>query len=219
MTTAAIANYGIAIKLGDGAALTPLAITGATNATPIVITTAAHGMVTPDVVTIAGVGGNTAANGTWIITRLTATTFSLRGSVGNGAYTSGGTATRDDTYATIAEVTDIQDAGASLSVQDVTAHDGPGWVEHVPMLLSADAVRLSLNFVPASATHGDSTGLVGLLHAKTKRNFLLVLPDVAKTAWLFPGRVQQFRVLGAVAGILTANAVLELTGQPVLSAA
>jgi len=68
-----------------------LAVTGATNATPIEITTAAHGLATGDLVTITGAVGNTAANGTWMITRTAATTFTLNGSVGNGAWTSGGT--------------------------------------------------------------------------------------------------------------------------------
>jgi hypothetical protein len=66
-------------------------ITGASNNSPIVITSVAHGRVTGDRVTIAGVLGNTAANGTWTVTALTADTFSLSGSTGNGAYTSGGT--------------------------------------------------------------------------------------------------------------------------------
>lgn len=67
-------------------------INDATNASPIVITTStAHGRSTGNIVTISSVGGNTAANGTWAITVLTATTFSLTGSTGNGAYTSGGT--------------------------------------------------------------------------------------------------------------------------------
>ena len=66
-------------------------ITGATNATPIVITSTAHGLTTGTVVTIASVGGNTAANGTWTITVLTANTFSLNNSTGNASYTSGGT--------------------------------------------------------------------------------------------------------------------------------
>ena len=67
-------------------------ISGATNAIPIVITTsAAHGLVTGGLVTIAGVKGNTAANGTWLITVLSATTFSLCNSTGNAAYTSAGT--------------------------------------------------------------------------------------------------------------------------------
>jgi hypothetical protein len=45
-------------------------------------------------VTIASVGGNTAANGDWVITKTSATKFTLDGSEGNGAYTSGGTVNR-----------------------------------------------------------------------------------------------------------------------------
>lgn len=66
-------------------------ITGATNASPIVITSANHGLTTGTRVTITGVVGNTAANATWIITNVSTNTFSLNGSTGNGAYTSGGT--------------------------------------------------------------------------------------------------------------------------------
>lgn len=66
-------------------------ITGATNASPIVITSAAHGLQTGARVTVASVGGNTAANGTFQVTRVSADTFSLDGSTGNSAYTSGGT--------------------------------------------------------------------------------------------------------------------------------
>ena len=66
-------------------------ITGATQATPIVITSAAHGLTTGARVTITGVEGNTAANGTFTITKLTADTFSLDGTTGNAAYTEGGT--------------------------------------------------------------------------------------------------------------------------------
>jgi hypothetical protein len=74
-----------------------VSVTGATNATPIVITTgSAHGYSTGDTVNIESVGGNTAANGHWLITVLSSTTFSLGDSVGNGAYTSGGTSTLDD---------------------------------------------------------------------------------------------------------------------------
>lgn len=68
-----------------------LAITAATNASPIVVTTSAsHGLSTGDVVTILGALGNTAANATWIVTVVNATQFSLDGSTGNGAYTGGG---------------------------------------------------------------------------------------------------------------------------------
>lgn len=66
-------------------------VTGATNASPIEITSASHGLTTGTRVTITGVLGNTAANGSFIITSTGTNTFTLDGSTGNGAYTSGGT--------------------------------------------------------------------------------------------------------------------------------
>src|SRR5574344_2260007 len=67
-------------------------VSNATNATPIVITAVGHGFLTGDKVKIFGVGGNTAANGTFTITKIGADTFSLDGSVGNGTFTTNGTA-------------------------------------------------------------------------------------------------------------------------------
>lgn len=67
------------------------AVTNATNATPIVVTSVAHGLKTGNRATLSGVGGNTAANGDWPVTRVTDDTFSLDGSAGSAPYTSGGT--------------------------------------------------------------------------------------------------------------------------------
>lgn len=67
------------------------AITGATNATPIVVTTSlAHGYSTGDVVQIISGLGNTAVNGVWKVTVTNSTTFSLDDSSGNGTYTTSG---------------------------------------------------------------------------------------------------------------------------------
>jgi Ubiquitin-activating enzyme E1 FCCH domain len=66
-------------------------ITGATNASPIVVTSAGHGLSTGTQVTIAGVTGNTNANGNFVVTVVDSNTFSLNGSTGNSAYVSGGT--------------------------------------------------------------------------------------------------------------------------------
>lgn len=66
-------------------------ITDATNASPIVITSANHGLATGDRVTVQNVGGNTGANGSFVITVLSSSTFSLDGSSGSASYTSGGT--------------------------------------------------------------------------------------------------------------------------------
>lgn len=66
------------------------AITGATNAEPIVITQASHGLASGMTVTISGVLGNTAANGTFVVTSINSSTYSLNGSAGNGVRTGGG---------------------------------------------------------------------------------------------------------------------------------
>lgn len=68
------------------------AITGATNATPIVVTATAHGFENGDIVTISGVGGNLAANGSFLVAGKTANTINLqtRAAVnvaGTGTYT------------------------------------------------------------------------------------------------------------------------------------
>jgi hypothetical protein len=74
-----------------GADASPLTVSSATNANPIVVTTSApHGLITGSLVTIAAVGGNTNANGTFRVTKLSSTTFSIP-KAGNSAYTSGGT--------------------------------------------------------------------------------------------------------------------------------
>ena len=77
---------------------TPLVITDATNTTPIVITSTAHGLMNGDAVQIVGVGGNTAANGNFNVSSKADNTFELEDLnhvdvAGTGAYTSGGTVT------------------------------------------------------------------------------------------------------------------------------
>lgn len=91
----AVGNSTTAVAAGDtdlnAAAGATLAISGATNAAPIVITNAASSFVVGQVVVVAGVVGNTNANGTWEISAVTSTTTTLLNSTGNAAYTSGGT--------------------------------------------------------------------------------------------------------------------------------
>jgi hypothetical protein len=70
-----------------------VAITGATTADPVVITSNDHGLQTGDTVEIANVGGMVEINGrSFTVTRVDANTFSLDGEDGTGhtAYTSGG---------------------------------------------------------------------------------------------------------------------------------
>ena len=85
---AAAANSTIAAAIPA-----PIAIVSSTNANPVVVTTATHGYTTGDTVVIAGHLVNTNANGGWIITVLTATTFSIP-VMGNGVGGATGTATK-----------------------------------------------------------------------------------------------------------------------------
>ncbi len=83
-------TFGLAS--GSGSFLfpsTPAASSPATSKTaPIVVTTASTaGLTTGETVSVAGVCGYTDANGTWTITVLSNTTFSLNGSNGNANYT------------------------------------------------------------------------------------------------------------------------------------
>lgn len=89
---AANGQYGIKNKTTNTFSLMtiPVDITDATNASPIVIKAPAHGRTSGDTVEVSGVSGNEAANGTWVITVVDADNFSLTGSIGSGAYTSGG---------------------------------------------------------------------------------------------------------------------------------
>jgi hypothetical protein len=72
------------------------AVSGATNATPIVLTVTSNGFANGDVVLVGGVGGNLAANGIFVVAAQAANTISLTDPitggnvVGSGAYTSGG---------------------------------------------------------------------------------------------------------------------------------
>lgn len=87
-------------------------ITGATNATPVVYTTStAHSYTSGQVVFARYISGNTGANAQGACTVLSATTFSIAGSVGSGAYTSGGICWNDD-LGQVGEVS-IASGGAS----------------------------------------------------------------------------------------------------------
>lgn len=88
-------RLSIPVVENNAQASVPVAITNATNATPIVITSTAHGLAVDDTVFIQSVGGNTAANGTFIVSAVAdANTYTLRDSAGNAAYTSGGWGTK-----------------------------------------------------------------------------------------------------------------------------
>lgn len=80
-----VASGTLSSFLDDGS------ITAATTASPVVVTSAGHGLQNGMRVTISGIAGLSGANGTFTVASATTDTFALAGSTGSGAYTSGGT--------------------------------------------------------------------------------------------------------------------------------
>lgn len=85
-----------------------------------VTTTAPHILTTGQIVTISGVTGNTNANGTFTITVLNDTQFTLNGTTGNGAYGGGGT------IVTNCYIIDYRTMGAS-GFPPVEPYDSMNW--------------------------------------------------------------------------------------------
>ena len=99
-----VAMFGQTAAVGAGS----FAISSSTNATPIVVTSAAHGITTGtlEVVTIAGHTTNTNANGTWLAYAGSTTALTLIGSVGNGIGGAAGNVSRVKlTYSFIDDIT------------------------------------------------------------------------------------------------------------------
>jgi hypothetical protein len=222
MPTQAISAFGVELRLGDGVAHAPLALSAATNATPIVITTTApHGVTDVSYGTVAGVVGNTAANGSWVVERTSATQLKLRGSVGNGGYVSGGTLTINSSYTAVAEITDIADLGATAQLVNVTAHDAASaWGSQIPTFLSTGNMRVTINHVPGDPTHDETTGIWNLFVNRTRRPIMIVLPGTpaaARTVWCMTASVTGWNENMPVNAALTAQIGIEGAGDLVLA--
>lgn len=76
---------GVLSKLDTGI------VANASDTTPIGVTATGHGLETGNKVAINGVAGNTAANGSFVVTMVDADHFTLNGSAGNGTATAPGT--------------------------------------------------------------------------------------------------------------------------------
>jgi hypothetical protein len=94
-------------------------------------------MLANDLVIIDGVGGNTGANGQWVVQSVSSNTITLKDSVGNAAYTSGGRAIRgnfglklmtDDTALPYPERMTFGGDGTPYRARDVFADDNEYFV-------------------------------------------------------------------------------------------
>jgi hypothetical protein len=173
-----------------GSAVQLLLITGGTNATPIVATFAANnGLKSGDKVAIAGITGLTAMNGIWTLEAVTATTFKLLGSVGNGTY--GGTPrcaqVFDQTPTMKGHSAVLQFAGnpvatvtltAYQSLAEFTANDNSlsGFVQ-APVVSSAVQGVTNTNATSAS-TSTKATSALALAATNAGSEYEVVLPYI-----------------------------------------
>lgn len=99
-------------------------ITGATNASPIVVTAVAHGFSNGDLVTIEGMVGATGGNGCWIVANKTADTFELAGSAAGGVWSSGGTAYAQHSHVVILQAGDTNRDAQKITIDYHTPRGG-----------------------------------------------------------------------------------------------
>jgi hypothetical protein len=149
-------------------------VTGATDEQPIIITTASpHGYQNGQQVSIEGVLGNTAANGTFEIIVLSTTKFYLLYASGNGAWTSGGTVTG------VLSGNPITSAGPRTAEQNaITTSLG----------LSADDIAAILAFTGAADTLSPDTLNVLLCYQRLASALSLDVPSLIEWIQLTAGQ-------------------------------
>lgn len=102
----------------SGPRMAPATILSVANGPPAVMTTvAAHLLRTGDVVVIAGSLGDTVINGTWVVTVLTATTFSIP-VTGTGSYTASSGAVTPTGISYIGTGTAVPSPGSATLIAD-----------------------------------------------------------------------------------------------------
>ncbi len=118
-------------------------------------------------------------------------------------------------YTTIAEVLSISGPSIQAAVLDVTSQDSTGgYREFIAGLIDAGSLTFDINHQPATATHGNSTGLLYLLNNRIKRNFKITFTDAGPTSWIFPCRVVKLSDSIPVDGALKASVELRIVGIP-----
>lgn len=117
-----------------------------------------------------------------------------------------------ETFATIAEVGDLDGPDMSLGTEETTNHGGDGWDEFIGTILSGGEVGMPINFIPSESTHDMSTGLQADMVNKTKRNFRMVYPDAGSNGYQFKALVTGFKPKAPVKGKLSADVKLKISG-------
>ena len=117
-----------------------------------------------------------------------------------------------ETFATVVEVTEFNTPELSLATEDATSHDSGGWEESIGTLLSGGEISGKINWIPTSATHDETTGLLATILNRTKSNWKVVLPNSIKT-FAFAGMLTKFKGPLPVKGKLEAEFTIKISGS------
>ncbi len=127
--------------------------------------------------------------------------------IGNGA--------SPEVFATVAELRTISGPKLTADTIDVTTHNTPTpFRRYIAGLLDGGEVTFDINFIPTETTHSYSTGLLGDMVNRVRRNFKIVWPDLAQTTWLLPTVITGFETSSDPADVLQASVTLKVAGPP-----
>ncbi len=116
-----------------------------------------------------------------------------------------------ENFTTVAEITDLDLPKIALATEDATSHDSGGWEESIPTLLSGGEPGFKANWLPSNATHNETTGVLGAILNRTKKNWKIVLPNSVKT-FSFAGTVTKFEPTGNVKNKLEVAFSIKISG-------
>lgn len=207
MPSSAISAQGsvLAIGTGSGGAKT---ITAMAAGNPTIFTSATHGLVVGDVVTIATLVGTAAAsfNGlSFTVTHKTTNTFALPVDTTGLAYTSGGTAT-PVAFTNIANLKDFSGFDGSASELEVTNLDSVA-KEFKLGLTDPGAFSINIDYDSANAGH---IALRARQVSGVLCNFKLTLPNA--TVITFTGFIKKFSLAGGVDAIAKTSVDIRISG-------
>ncbi|WP_231129475.1 phage tail tube protein [Burkholderia vietnamiensis] len=207
MGSTAVSAQGSKIEIQGSGVSTPKNISGLALGFPTIISSSAHGFQNGDIVTFAGLLGNTTLNGvTATVKNVTAGTYAVDvDTTGGTAYTSGGTAT-PNTWVKVKNAKAFKGFDGKPAKIDVTNLDS-AMKESRPGLV--DGGQFSVD-VDIDVTDPGQQALRANFLTGAITNFRLTLPN-GKTR-TFPAYVESFPWDGGVDKVVTSTANLIITG-------